>query len=841
MVERKNPGFGSDGDGDAGRENPFIRRPATDAMSLASRLTLQLGLAKFALFWERFWPAIWPLVGIAGLFLAIALFDILPALPNWLHTVVLAALVLSAVWGIWYFVKNFRLPDDRETRRRLEQDSGLKHRPLTSLDDRLTKGDGTTRALWAMHRSRLVRQSGAFKAQPPRPRFAYLDPLALRCGLAVVMVVAVVSGAENWTQRLARAVTPEFSATASSQGVSFDVWINPPAYTRKAPQFLASTPQSDPSLSSPALAVPAGSEVLAQLQGPVESPQLLVGSDATDFESTGVDFYKLSGRIDAGERIAIVQDGDTLAEWRMSVIPDQAPEIAYLTAPSRSERAALRLQYQAKDDYGIEKIEARVQRLDMPEAAPFFLELALPKSGASELDATSYHDLTPHHWAGLAVEITLFAEDALGQKGESEALRTVLPERIFNHPIARALVELRKQLTLAPQERFSIVQGLRDIYKRPSLFHHDVVVALAVVTAERRLIHDRRTEVIPSVQQLLWDTALRLEEGELAIAERDIRELQKALQEALARGADQAEIEELLDKLQEALDRFMEAMTEQMREQLSQGMEPQPLPPDSELLESSDLRDLIEKARELARNGSTEAAQELLSQLQEILENLQAGNFADQMNQAMQDAHGMMQDMEEMIRKQQELLDRSFERQQQGDGQQGQEGDQRAQERSSDAGAQEQLRKDLGEMMRQLGEALGEIPRSLGRAEQSMRDARDALSGQEGQDAVPPQSRSLDQLQQGMQAMAESFMQQMGQQAERGSGTVGSQPGQSADPFGRETGRGGINSSRTGVEIPDEGDIVRTREILQELRKRRGERQRPASELDYIDRLLRQF
>jgi hypothetical protein len=89
--------------------------------------------------------------------------------------------------------------------------------------------------------------------------------------------------------------------------------------------------------------------------------------------------------------------------------------------------------------------------------------------------------------------------------------------------------------------------------------------------------------------------------------------------------------------------------------------------------------------------------------------------------------------------------------------------------------------------------------------------------------------------------MAESFMKQMGQQAERGSGTVGAQPGQSSDPFGRESGRGGMNDSRSGVEIPKEGDIVRTREILQELRRRRGERQRPAGELDYIDRLLRQF
>lgn len=837
MVNREHPGFRPDATGRSGRVSRFAPKSAENSVVMASRLAVELGLAKAALFWERFWPAAWPLIGIAGLFLSLALFDLLPNLPFWLHTAVLAVTAAAALWAIWHFIKVFRFPGEKETRRRLEQDSGLKHRPLTSLDDRLTKGDGTTRALWALHRSRLVAQSSAFKARPPRPRFAEIDPFALRCGLSLVLVVAIIVGADGWPQRLARAVTPQLAGSAVSQGIAFDVWINPPSYTRRAPQFLAPA-----SAGAPPLSVPAGSQILAQVQGAAETPELLLGTAATPFETAGVEFFKVSAKIDGGDRIAIQQDGGTLAEWRMTVNPDMPPVIAYLTSPSRSERAALRLEYEASDDYGVERVQAQVHRLDKPETPPFFLELALPRSSASELHATSYHDLTPHPWAGLAVEITLMAEDAMGQKGESEALRTVLPERIFNHPVARALVELRKELTLAPEERFPIVRALRNLYQRPDHFYHDVVVALAIVTAERRLIHDNRPEVIPSVQQLLWDTALRLEEGELAIAERDIRNLQRALQEALARGADQAEIEELLDKLQEALDRFMEAMNEQLQNQMTQGMEPQPLPPDAQVMDSSDLRDLIEKARELARNGSTEAAQELLAQLQEMLENMRAGNFAEQMNQAMQDAHGMMQDMEDMIRRQQDLLDRSFEReQQQSEDKQGQNSDQRARERSQDAGSQEQLRKDLGEMMRQLGEALGEIPRSLGRAEQSMRDARDALNGEEGQNPVQPQSRSLDQLQQGMQSMAESFMQQMGQQAERGSGSVGAQPGQSPDPFGRETGRGGINDARTGVKIPDEGDIVRTREILQELRRRRGERQRPANELEYIDRLLRQF
>jgi hypothetical protein len=43
------------------------------------------------------------------------------------------------------------------------------------------------------------------------------------------------------------------------------------------------------------------------------------------------------------------------------------------------------------------------------------------------------------------------------------------------------------------------------------------------------------------------------------------------------------------------------------------------------------------------------------------------------------------------------------------------------------------------------------------------------------------------------------------------------------------------------VEIPSESDVQRARRILDELRRRAGERNRPALERDYIDRLLKQF
>jgi hypothetical protein len=153
---------------------------------------------------------------------------------------------------------------------------------------------------------------------------------------------------------------------------------------------------------------------------------------------------------------------------------------------------------------------------------------------------------------------------------------------------------------------------------------------------------------------------------------------------------------------------------------------------------------------------------------------------------------------------------------------------------------QEALRRALGDLMRQMGEMTGDIPAPFGRAEQSMRQSEEALGGGLPGEAVGPQTEALDQLQQGMQSLADQLMDQMAQQN-------GQRPGQDRqnsttgrDPLGRELPNSGATST-DDVQIPDEADLQRAREIIDELRRRSGERSRPPVELDYIDRLLRQF
>ena len=74
----------------------------------------------------------------------------------------------------------------------------------------------------------------------------------------------------------------------------------------------------------------------------------------------------------------------------------------------------------------------------------------------------------------------------------------------------------------------------------------------------------------------------------------------------------------------------------------------------------------------------------------------------------------------------------------------------------------------------------------------------------------------------------------------------------SAPPTGRRaTGSSGIRLGRPlsnngtydqgDVKIPDQNTLQKAREILDELRRRAGERFRPEIELDYIDRLVEEI
>jgi len=823
----------------------------------------RLGLARAALAWERLWPALWPAAAVAGLFVAAVLFDLLPRLGGALHLLALVAFGGGLAAALWRGLRGTRLPDEVAARRRVETASGLPHRPLEALDDELAAGrrDPVAEALWQAHRRRLLRGIARLRVGWPAPGLPRRDRLALRGGLVLILAVAVIAGWREPLPRLARALSPDLSPMAAATRASLDLWITPPAYTGMAPVFLqsgsaAAAARVAADRDAP-ITVPAGSTLLAQVNGGAGTPVLRLGPREVGFTKVDAATHNVTVELAAGGPMSIEQDGERLGQWRLDVVPDAPPRVEFATPPARTGRAAMRLEYLAEDDFGLTAVRARITRADAAERpedaasgpAAIELELTLPGRRLTEARSVSFHDLTAHVWAGIPVDIRLEATDAVDQTGTSDPFRTVLPERIFNHPVARAIVEQRKQLTLDPEANAEMVaEVLQGLAARPDHYYHDIVVFLALTTAADRVLADIGATSLAAVQRLLWDTALRIEDGKLSIAGRDLREAQQRLMQALADDAIDEEIQRLMDELQAALDEYLEALAEELARQQQTGALQQMIDPQAVMMDRLDLQRMIDRARELARSGARDAARQMLSQLQELLENLRSGALG-QMDERSRQAMQSMRDLQELINRQHELLDETFRRSQRGQqgqqGEQGRPGQPQAGEIPGDdaraAWRQGTLRGALGELARRLDELTGSIPGALGRADRAMRDAVEALQQGLPGDAVGPQTEALDQLQQAARALSEQMQQQMGGQGlVAGPGSPGQRRGPGNDPFGRPR-QDGLATDTSDVRIPDEADLQRAREILDELRRRAGDRQRPPLELDYFDRLMRRF
>lgn len=879
------------------------------------RLASALGLARLVLFWERLWPRLWPAAAVLGMFAALALLDVFRHLPMWLHIALLVVFALGFVALLVRAGRDLAPVSEAEARHRVELASGLTHRPLTALDDRLANvmPSRDERALWAAYRGRVAAQVRRLRVGWPRPGMAARDPYALRSLLVMVLAVAVVAGMGDAGPRFFRALVPQERGPAGGPELVADLWITPPAYTGLAPILLEDV---DFSLAEGAerspLLLPVGSTVLAQLTGPSVEPALHVGARNLPFEELGGKGAAKGARLEAeiadedvGAKQLVLDAGEERrAAWPVAVAADTPPEIEFTRAPGRTGPGHLEIAYLAQDDYGLVSLAGVIRR---PEGAPVFgeqqeIRFSLPVGrAATQTEGSATKDFTAHPWAGLPVEIYVEATDAAGHVGRTDVIETVLPARVFQHPVARALVDLRRQLVEDPSEqnRNDVAALLDDLSAYPKRFYDDTVAYLAMRIVRGRLLYDGGKRAVAQSVELLWNTALRIEDGDYAIAEQELMKRQEELMQALEDGASSEELDRLMQELQQAMQEFFAALSEKLSRE---GIEELPFMPQTQMMQSGDLQRMLEQAREMAQAGQIEAAKRQLAQIQQMLEQLRNGSFRTPPKGELAKMRKTMDELRDLARRQQEMLDRTFEQarrnpdgrqqdqqgQQQGampgqqgegemqQGQKGQQGQgrmgqgqmgqgqmgqgqmgqgqrgQRGQQGQPGEGGrfvppsaaeQEALRRRLGELMMQMDEMLGSIPPSLGEAERSMNNATGSLRKGRPGEAVPYQSEALDKLRQATEQAAEQMAQRMG-------GMMGMMPqqgrqggqGQGRDPFGRDgRGTGGMNADTTGVKVPDKMDMQRARDILDELRRRAGERGRPTYELDYIERLLERF
>ncbi len=831
------------------------------------RLEGKIAAARLAIGVERLWAAaLWPVL-VVSLFLALIFSGLLPWLPFYPRICVLGVLLAAFLWSLRPL---FRLswPGRHLGMRRIEEKSSLNHRPVSAHDDRLVGEEqgSQPQAIWQEHKLRQLRQLQNLKVGQPRSAWRDLDARALRLPALLAVLASFLLGQGSPSANLVDSLQGRPSAI-QAVSLSLDAWLKPPAYTGKPPVMLTSPAMVERLKTEPDILVPENSILTLRIAGsakpritlheisdaPGDTPEV---ANINSINKREKDRLVSETKLTRPLLVKVSDGSSTIAQWRVLVIPDVPPTVAFTADPAGDASGTLTVKWKAADDYGVTGITSEISLADNqddgygiegngiflfePPKFPVSLRKASPKEDAG----TATADLTEHPWAGFMVEMALTATDAAKHAGTSQTRTFRMPERLFIKPLAKALIEQRRHLIIQPAGQGQVAQMLDALITYPDGLVEGSGAYLAIATIVSRLNAASNQDDVDVAINLLWQTAIGIEDGSMADARAALEVIRKELEKALAEGASPERIAELMEKLRSALDRYMQSLQEQTDKMMRQGRldqgnrQGQTISPD-------DLRKMLDTIEKLAQSGANDAAKQLLSQLDEILRNLQPGNPNSQMSQQGDSPMSKMLDqLSELMRRQQGLMDDTQRMQQPGEGDRGGQEDRepggRGQRLSPEglAGEQQSLSEMLQELMGQLGQNGVEAPPALGEAGKNMQGAEGSLRRGDRDNALGDQGEAIAKLREGAQGMVKQLMQQ-GQGQQGNYGRHGEARGDSRDPLGRPMPN---HSEDTGPErnmLPSELAIRRAREILDMLRSRANEPQLPRIERDYIDRLLR--
>ena len=156
-------------------------------------------------------------------------------------------------------------------------------------------------------------------------------------------------------------------------------------------------------------------------------------------------------------------------------------------------------------------------------------------------------DVTDHPWAGADVVMTLTARDEGGNEGKSEPFAFRLPERLFTKPLARALVEQRRNLALDARARPLVITAIDALALAPEKFRTEAGTYLGLRSIFWSLVRAKTDDVLRDVASRLWSMAVGLEDGNISDAQAALRNAEEALRNALDRGASDQELKQLMD------------------------------------------------------------------------------------------------------------------------------------------------------------------------------------------------------------------------------------------------------------------------------------------------------
>ncbi|CUH49385.1 TIGR02302 family protein [Ruegeria atlantica] len=837
---------------------------------------LSLWLTHAGMLAEQFLRAFWPLFSVLMAILAALMLGLQDEVRVEIVWGVGAVALLGLAATLFVGARRFHFPSRAEALMRL--DAAMPGRPIQALIDDQAIGamDADSVALWRAHQNRMARRVAQAEPVKPDLRLADRDPYALRYSALLALVIAAMFGS-FWRIGSVAEMTP--GAAVAGQGPSWEGWVEPPRYTGLPTLYLAD--QSDPTLS-----VPQGSRITLRFYGEIGAHSLTetttpLGTEAaTEPEQDFV--VERSGQF--------IIDGPSGRDWALNVITDTRPQVAVAGSAESEAGGQMKLPFAASDDYGVVSGSAVIE-LDLASvdrqygltAAPeprevITVELPMPITGdRADFTEDLIEDFSQHPWAHLPVKITLMARDAADQEGQSEPYATALPARRFFDPLAAAVIEQRRDLLWTRENATRVSQMLRSVSHRPEeLFRSDTAyLRLRVILRRLEMFNEYglKPEQQAEIAEALWELGVLIEDGTLADALERMRRAQERLTEAMKNGATDEEIAELMQELREATQDYMRQLQRLAQENGEFDENQQGQDGESMQMTQDDLQRMMDRIQELMEQGRMAEAQQALEEFQQMMENMRVTQGQGQGQQS--EGQQAMEGLAETLREQQGLSDQAFRDLQEqfnpgaqagesqgnegrsggqgrgqsheGQGGQGQGTDEQGsgsqQGQGSLADRQQALRDELNRQQQGLpgtGTPEGDAARdALDRAGRAMEGAEEALRGDDLAEAIDQQSEAMEALREGMRSLGEALAQNQQNQPGQGS-QEGDMQADNRDPLGRAPGANGTISTDENL-LQGEDVYRRARELLDEIRRRTGESDRPQIELEYLKRLLERF
>ncbi len=649
---------------------------------------------------------------------------------------------------------------------------------------------------------------------------------------------------------------------------------------------------------------PVGSELVVRVVGGARRPRMRVITPAADqrmtLEPDGPDAFAATLAITHDMDVTVL--GGARAHWSIFATPDRPPQAAFASEPEANARQELTFAFTAEDDYPGVSAVLQITRRDTGEAQRFDLTTPAADGAATEmrLDLTRHawagltvdarviaRDARGQEGASAVVSLDMPARLFLEPLAQAIAheratlMRDQEPYAPAPEADAKTAVDLAgappialddsaERVDRAPAPTRRVGRALDLLLVGADVFAEAEPAEFAIYTglasASERVARAADREELAGVEDVLWDAALLAEGGELENARRALERAARALADALARGDDQAEIDRRVAEYRDAVDRYLELLT---AEALAAGRVVEGGGAGGEMGADA-LQDMLQALDDLSATGSRDDARRLLQAMTDMLENLQlqlsSGGGGGTPPIQDEDLRNALEELGELQLDQRDLGD-DIQRDSGGRGAQspsdpGQQapGAQPnagaapgADGQTSDAGGAPE---DLADRQRALAESLerlqggledgalesggdGEgVEQALGaldRAGDAMRQSAEALARGDYGAALDAHGEALQALRDANTELAQQEF------ANREGGAERAQDAGAIDPLGRSGPLENGFSIGDDVEVPDQQDRERAREILDELRRRLSEGGRSDEEREYLRRLLEQF